>query len=63
MSQPKANAIFSYSVDGVKFTTIDVPFEAWEGKWIGSKVGIFCQRPKPLNDSGYADFDWFRVEK
>ena len=61
--QPKANCTFSYSLDGVKYTEIAIPFAAWEGKWIGAKVGIFCQRPKPLNDSGYADFDWFRIEK
>lgn len=61
--QPKANCTFSYSLDGNKFSEIPVPFAAWEGRWIGAKVGIFCQRPKPLNDSGYADFDWFRIEK
>lgn len=27
-----------------------------------SKVGIFCQRPQPLNDSGFADFDWFHID-
>lgn len=63
ISQPKANCTFSYSLDGIKFTELNIPFAAWEGKWIGAKVGIFCQRPKPLNDSGYADFDWFRIEK
>ena len=61
--QPTANCTFSYSLDGIKFTIIGGDFAAWEGKWIGAKVGIFCQRPKPLNDSGYADFDWFRIEK
>lgn len=61
--QPKANCHFSYSLDGKKFIPLQGDFAAWEGKWIGAKVGIFCQRPKPLNDSGYADFDWFRIEK
>lgn len=61
--QPKANCTFSYSADGKIFTLIGENFAAWEGKWIGAKVGVFCQRPKPLNDSGYADIDWFRVEK
>ncbi len=61
--QPKANCTFSYSTDGKKFIPFDAGFAAWEGKWIGAKVGIFCQRPKPLNDAGYADFDWFRIEK
>ncbi len=63
IQQPKANCTFSYSLDGKKFTVIGDNFAAWEGKWIGAKVGIFCQRPQWLNDSGYADFDWFRIEK
>ena len=61
--QPRAHCVFSYSLDGKKFTEIGSDFEAWEGKWIGAKVGIFAQRPQRLNDSGYADFDWFRIEK
>ena len=60
--EPKATCTFSYSVDGEKFITFGNPFVAWEGKWVGAKVGLFCQRPEWLNDSGYADFDWFRVE-
>ncbi|MBC7652059.1 MAG: hypothetical protein H7101_09955, partial [Deinococcales bacterium] len=32
------------------------------GKWIGAKVGVFCTRQTQTNDSGFADFDWFRVE-
>jgi hypothetical protein len=45
------------------FIPIGEKFNAREGLWIGAKVGLFCTRPKPLNDSGYADVDWFRVEK
>jgi beta-xylosidase len=61
--QPSANCSFSYSTDGKIFKTLGENFIAREGKWIGAKVGIFCQRPKSLNDSGYADVDWFRIEK
>jgi beta-xylosidase len=61
--QPSANCSFSYSTDGKIFKTLGENFIAREGKWIGAKVGIFCQRPKTLNDSGYADVDWFRFEK
>ena len=60
--EPKATCTFSYSLDGKKFTVLGNPFVAWEGKWVGAKVGIFCQRNGWLNDSGYADFDWFRIE-
>jgi beta-xylosidase len=53
---------FSYSFDGDKFTTLDGTFQAEPGRWIGAKLGIFCSRTTQINDSGYADFDWFRVE-
>lgn len=60
---PTATCTFSYSLDGKKFSTLGNPFSALEGKWIGAKVGLFCTRPQPLNDSGYADVDWFRIDK
>ncbi|HET7115509.1 MAG TPA: glycoside hydrolase 43 family protein [Hanamia sp.] len=53
---------FSYSFDGNQFQNIDDTFTAREGRWIGAKVGLFCTRESQTNDSGYADFDWFRVE-
>jgi Beta xylosidase C-terminal Concanavalin A-like domain len=54
---------FSYSADGSNFVEAGDAFQAKEGRWIGAKVGIFCVRKGRTNDSGYADFDWFRVEK
>lgn len=55
---------FSYSLDGKKFTKIGNPFQVREGKWIGAKVGTFCTRPAiVINDGGWVDVDWFRVEK
>jgi len=54
---------FSYSTDGSNFVNAGDTFRAKEGKWIGAKVGIFCTRKDQTNDSGYTDFDWFRVEK
>ncbi len=54
---------FSYSADGSNFEEAGDAFQAKEGRWIGAKVGIFCVRKDRTNDSGYADFDWFRVEK
>lgn len=53
-------SVFSYSKDGKTFTEAG-HFQAMEGQWIGAKVGIFCTRDTKINDSGYADFDWFRV--
>lgn len=54
---------FSYSLDGKKFIPVNPDFQAVEGHWIGAKVGIFCTRNTQINDSGYADFDWFRIDK
>ncbi|HEY4148329.1 MAG TPA: glycoside hydrolase 43 family protein [Chitinophagaceae bacterium] len=58
-----AKCRFSYSVDGNNFTDAGEPFQAEVGRWIGAKVGLFCTRETVTNDAGYADFDWFRVEK
>jgi hypothetical protein len=57
-----AKCRFSYSWDGKQFTETGEIFQAEVGRWIGAKVGIFCTRETEINDSGYADFDWFRVE-
>ncbi|MFN8352865.1 MAG: glycoside hydrolase 43 family protein [Spirosomataceae bacterium] len=53
---------FSYSVNGQDFTNVGEPFQAEVGRWIGAKVGIFITRQNTINDSGFADFDWFRIE-
>lgn len=53
---------FSYSLDGQSFTNTGNEFTAEVGLWIGAKMGLFCTRTTQINDSGYADFDWFRVE-
>lgn len=54
---------FSYSIDGLIFTPFGKPFKARQGKWIGAKVGIFCLSPLKTGLRGYADFDWFHIEK
>ncbi|SFO66371.1 Beta-xylosidase [Chitinophaga sp. YR627] len=52
---------FSYSTDGMKFIDAGKPFVAQPGRWVGAKVGLFCTRNTQINDSGFADYDWFRV--
>jgi beta-xylosidase len=54
--------IFSYSTDGQKFINAGEEFTAEPGRWKGAKIGLFCTREATTNDSGYADFDWVRVE-
>ena len=60
--QPGAKCRFAYSLDGNSFTEMDADFQAEVGRWIGAKVGLFCTRVTQINDAGYADVDWFRVE-
>ncbi|UCS92875.1 glycoside hydrolase 43 family protein [Echinicola marina] len=54
---------FSYSENGKRFVEINEEFTAVPGKWIGAKVGLFAVRDTKINDSGYADVDWFRFTK
>lgn len=58
-----AKCQFSYSLDGTNFTNAGDVFQAQVGQWTGAKVGLFCIRETQINDAGYADYDWFRIEK
>lgn len=58
---PDAVCQFSYSHDGQIFCPLGVLFNAVIGKWIGSKVGLFCMRTPESDPGGYSDFDWFRI--
>lgn len=50
---------FKFAVKN-KFVTIPQTFAARKGVWIGAKVGIYSLKRFNLNQSGYADFDYFR---
>lgn len=56
-----ARCTFSYSTDGSRFTSVAGSFQAVPGRWIGAKLGLYCNSIKQINDAGYVDFDWFRV--
>ncbi|WP_437440178.1 glycoside hydrolase family 43 protein [Pedobacter mucosus] len=58
-----AKCKFSFSEDGKNFTSAGEEFQATAGQWIGAKMGIFAIRDTQTNDSGIAEFDWFRVGK
>ena len=51
-----------YSLDGKKYTAVGDTFTAQPGKWIGATLGLYAARDTKINDSGYAEFDWFRIE-
>lgn len=59
---PDARCRFSYSIDGNRFVPVGNEFKAKPGKWIGAKVGLFAVSLMNAETSGYADFDWFRIE-
>lgn len=52
-----------YSFDGECFIEIKDSIVAAPGRWVGSKLGIFARNAVSSESTGYADFDWFTVEK
>jgi beta-xylosidase len=56
-----ARCRFSISTDGQEFTPAGEVFTAVPGKWIGAKVGLFALGNVRTNDTGWTDFDWFRI--
>ena len=63
VSEPNGICQFSFSENGKKYTSIGEPFQAKPGKWIGAKVGIYSMSSQNAKRGGYADFDWFRIDK
>lgn len=54
---------FHYSLDGKEYLPFGLEFTAKPGRWIGAKIGFICQRPRQSNDGGWADIDWFSIDK
>jgi beta-xylosidase len=61
--EKKALCSFSYSTDGTTYIELGTPFRARAGMWIGAKIGFFALRDGFINDTGYGDIDWVRIEK
>lgn len=61
---PEMVCRWHYSLDGKKWMQIsDKEFIAEPGKWIGAKMGFYCNRHHSKNDSGWLEIDWFRVSE
>jgi len=58
-----AKCQFSYSKDGKNFEAVGKTFQATPGQWIGAKIGLFSTRTEQINDAGWGDYDWFKVDK
>ncbi|MFI1743260.1 glycoside hydrolase family 43 protein [Thalassobellus sediminis] len=63
VSAPDATCLFYYSEKGEKFNKIGTSFIAEKDLWISAKVGFFAISEKNVRMGGYADFDWYRVDK
>ena len=63
VNEPNALCNFSFSEDGIIFLPIGIDFYAEPVLWSGSRVGIFCISDPRYRIGGYADFDWFRIDK
>ena len=63
VAEPDALCNFFYSEDGENYNPIGIEYVAKPELWIGSKVGLFCTAEPNIRKGGYADFDWFRVNK
>lgn len=61
--EKQAYCRFAYSTDGKQFVSLGEGFTAKQGKWIGAKTGLFAVRMDMPGSLGYADFDWFRIER
>ena len=62
---PDALCRFEYSLDGLHWQVLpdeEYRFTARPGKWVGAKVGFFCNRHASKNDSGCLLIDWVRVQ-
>jgi len=63
---PASECTFSYSLDGRRWYEVrsergTYKFKIRPGRWIGAKVGLYCNRHHSKNDSGWMDVDWFRI--
>ncbi|GGA67828.1 glycoside hydrolase [Flavobacterium palustre] len=56
-----AKVTFYYSLDGKKFNVLGKSFKPAAGRWVGAKIGLFATGTKTVNDSSYANYDWFEV--
>lgn len=56
-------ARFSFSTDGSRFIDVNTLFTLKPGIWVGARLGVYCSRKSKTNDTGYADIDWFHIEK
>jgi len=55
-----AHCRLSFSQDGKVFKSLGTEFVAKPGRWVGAKVGLFCESLEK-NSKGHADISFFRI--
>ena len=57
-----AMASFSYSTDGIHYTSIATIFKAVQGLWVGTKMGFYCASEHTTNDAGFLEIKSFNIQ-
>lgn len=52
---------FSYSLDGVAYTSFNTTYTADACTWVGAKVGLFAINELGDHAEGFTDFEYFKV--
>lgn len=63
VSEPNGICQFYFSENNKDFIPIGQPFQAQKELWVGAKVGLFSIAEPGIRAGGYADFNWFRIDK
>lgn len=59
-----AKCTFSFSFDGINYSAASQAiFTAQKAHWVGAKVGIFASTAHNKEQLGFADFDFFHIQK
>ena len=58
-----ARCHFACSFNRQAFVYLGEPFQATVDRWIGAKIGLIATARSHAMQTGYADFDWFRVTR
>lgn len=53
----------AYSLDGINFEKIGLPFYTYPGGWVGTKIGLFTTNFSVSHSKGYALFDYIEIEE
>ena len=56
-----ASVRYAYSIDGMNFKKVNAEIEAKEGKWVGARIGFFCENFAE-SGRGWMDIDYIRFE-